>query len=43
MNGTRTSWLRGPRTPNKTLKGKNGGPVIEQEVVKVIEPRATGR
>lgn len=50
-NGTRVSWEKGERKTvqgtvtekgkNKTVvrNGKNGGPVIEQRVVKVISPR----
>jgi hypothetical protein len=32
------SWIRGERTTG-TLKGKNGGLVVTQSVVKVISPK----
>lgn len=48
MPGLQVVWLRGPRTfvtarDNKgrttTITGKNGGPVIKQEVVKCLIPK----
>lgn len=37
-NGMNTSWIRGERTTG-TLKGKNGGLVITQEVIRVHTPK----
>jgi hypothetical protein len=46
-----TRWVRGPRStipaPSKkdtggVMTGKRGGPVIRQDVLKIIEPRKRG-
>lgn len=38
--GMSTSWIRGERKTG-TLKGKNGGLVVEQEVIRVHTPKGT--
>ena len=38
--GMKKTWVKGERVASPTLKGKNKGPVIEQDVTLVWVPKA---
>lgn len=37
--GLRKTWVKGPRVVSSKLKGKNGGPHVDQVVVLVLVPK----